>query len=154
VSSATRARVEAFAAKARDVHEFLAALGPIAPTGEIRRAVAYHDACHLAHAQKIREQPRQLLALVPGLTVLPLADAELCCGAAGTYNLVHPEMAERLAQRKTDAFAASGATALLTPNAGCHLHLGRKLRATGQPVPVLHPMELLDASYRRAALPE
>jgi glycolate oxidase iron-sulfur subunit len=143
-----RERVDAFSRKVRDIHEFLVSLGPLPPRHEQRRRVVYHDACHLAHAQKIREQPRALLSLIPGLTVVPIADAELCCGAAGTYNLTQPEMAEKLAARKAEAILAGKPDVLLTPNAGCHLHIGRKLRELGHNIPIMHPMELLDLSYR------
>ena len=87
---------EQFAAKVRDCSEFLDQLGLIAPPGEIRLTATYHDACHLAHAQKVREQPRNLLKKIPGLKLIDLPESELCCGAAGTYNLTEPEMAERL----------------------------------------------------------
>ncbi|HVJ79421.1 MAG TPA: heterodisulfide reductase-related iron-sulfur binding cluster, partial [Planctomycetia bacterium] len=143
-----RERVTKFASKVRDISEFLAKLGPIKPTGPIPRRVAYHDACHLAHAQQIRVQPRELLALIPGLEVVPIADAELCCGAAGTYNLTQPEMAEKLAARKSNAVAEVNVDGLVTPNAGCMLHIGRKLREDGRKVWLAHPVELLDLSYR------
>jgi glycolate oxidase iron-sulfur subunit len=147
-----RERVNKFAAKIRDVSEFLVELGPIAPKGEIARTAVYHDACHLAHAQQIRTQPRDLLKLIPGLKVVPMAEADLCCGAAGTYNLTQPEMAERLAKRKADNILATGAEILLTPNAGCFLHIGRKLREEGKDLWIAHPVELLDLSYRGVSL--
>lgn len=144
----SKAKIESLARKTMDVSEFLGKLGPIMPTGRIEKTAVYHDACHLAHAQQIRQQPRDLLAMIPGLKVLPIAEADVCCGAAGTYNLTEPEMADRLAKRKTDAVLDAAPDLLLTPNAGCHLHLGRKLRERGQPLWMGHPMELLDLSYR------
>jgi glycolate oxidase iron-sulfur subunit len=139
---------EQFVAKVKDVHEFLAELGPVTPHGEINLTATYHDACHLVHAQKIREAPRKLLSLIPGLTVRDLPESELCCGAAGTYNLTQPEMAQRLARRKLQNIQSTGASAVITANAGCILQIAREARAQGQKLPVYHPMDLLDASYR------
>jgi glycolate oxidase iron-sulfur subunit len=138
-----------FTDKVKDVHEFLADLGPIAPTGEINLTATYHDACHLAHAQQIRESPRQLLSLIPGLELRELPESELCCGAAGTYNLTQPEMAARLAQRKLDNILSTGATAVVTANAGCILQIAREARNRGKYLPIYHPMDLLDQSYRK-----
>jgi glycolate oxidase iron-sulfur subunit len=143
---------EEFAAKIKDVHEFLAELGPIQPRGEIRATATYHDACHLNHAQKIREQPRQILSLIPGLTLKELAESDLCCGAAGTYNLTEPEMAARLSRRKLANILSTGAQICVTANAGCLLQIMREARMQGHKLPVYHPMELLDASYRQANL--
>lgn len=99
---------EQFAAKVRDVSEFLDELGLVPPTGELNVTATYHDACHLAHAQKIREQPRNLLAKIPGLKLVELPESDLCCGAAGTYNLTEPEMAGRLSQRKMKNIVSTG----------------------------------------------
>jgi glycolate oxidase iron-sulfur subunit len=137
-----------FAAKVKDVHEFLDELGPVAPTGKINLKVTYHDACHLVHAQRVREAPRKLLALIPGLQQVDLPESELCCGAAGTYNLTQPEMAQRLARRKLQNILGTGATAVVTANAGCILQIAREARQQGQPLPIYHPMDLLDCSYR------
>lgn len=139
--------LEKFALKIKDVSEFLAALGPIKPRGEIHLKATYHDACHLCHAQKIREQPRELLALVPGLEMIPLAESEICCGAAGSYNLTEPEMADRLADRKIKHILETGAAAVIMGNAGCALQIQAALREAGSPVRVVHPMEVLDLSY-------
>lgn len=136
-----------FADKVRDVSEFLVELGPVAPQVEVPLRATYHDACHLAHAQQIRDQPRQLLKMVPGLELVPLAESELCCGAAGTYNLTEPEMAGRLARRKLDNILATGADAVLCANAGCLLQIDRALRDVRSPVWVAHPVEVLDRSY-------
>lgn len=143
----------AFAGKVKDVSEFLAALGPIAPTGEIRLRATYHDACHLAHAQKVRDQPRELLSLVPGLELVPLAESEVCCGAAGSYNLTEPEMADRLARRKIENILATQADAVITGNAGCSLQIQAALRKRGAPIWVAHPMDVLDLSYRNQPPP-
>jgi glycolate oxidase iron-sulfur subunit len=140
---------EAFAHKVRDVSEFLDHLGLIQPPGEIRLTATYHDACHLAHAQKVREQPRNILRKVPGLKLVDLPESELCCGAAGTYNLTEPEMAERLARRKLDNIRRTGARVVITGNAGCLLQIAREARMQGETLKILHPMEILDLSYRR-----
>jgi glycolate oxidase iron-sulfur subunit len=137
-----------FAAKVRDVSEFLVELGPVPPAGEIPLRAVYHDACHLVHAQRVREQPRELLSLVPGLELAPLAEAEICCGAAGSYNLTEPEMSDRLAQRKVANILATKPQAVITGNAGCSLQIQAALRRAGANVWVAHPMDLLDLSYR------
>jgi glycolate oxidase iron-sulfur subunit len=142
-----------FASKVRDVSEFLAELGPIPPSGEIKLRATYHDACHLVHAQRVREQPRNLLALVPGLELVPLAESEICCGAAGSYNLTEPEMSERLSQRKLQNILACQPQAVITGNAGCSLQIQAALRRAGSPIWVAHPMDVLDLSYRNAQPP-
>jgi glycolate oxidase iron-sulfur subunit len=139
---------EQFAAKVKDVHEFLDELGPIAPQGEIKLKATYHDACHLVHAQRIREAPRKLLGMIPGLELKELPESELCCGAAGTYNLTQPEMAHRLGRRKVENIIGTGAEALITANAGCILQIAREARLQGRRMPIYHPMDLLDLSYR------
>lgn len=138
----------AFAAKVRDVNEFLAELGPVPPKGHIGLVATYHDACHLAHAQGIREAPRKLLAMIPGLELRPLVESEVCCGAAGSYNLTQPEMAAQLGARKLQHILATGASAVITSNAGCIMQIAREAREQGHNLPVYHPMELLDWSYR------
>lgn len=143
-----RERLHRFAAKVKDVSEFLMELGPVAPTGEIPLKATYHDACHLAHAQGVRSQPRDLLSLVPGLELVPLAESDICCGAAGSYNLTEPEMSDRLAERKLQHIQATGADVVITGNAGCSLQLQAGLRKQGRKVWVAHPMDLLDMSYR------
>lgn len=141
-------RVKKFAAKVKDVSEFLVALGPIPPKGRIEMTATYHDACHLCHAQQIRSQPRRLLEMIPGLRLAPLAESEICCGAAGTYNLTEPEMAARLVARKVDNLEATGAEAIFVANAGCQLHIGRQLRERNLNRWLAHPVEALDLAYR------
>lgn len=138
----------AFAAKVRDINEFLDGLGLIAPEGEIPLTATYHDACHLGHAQKIREAPRKLLAKIPGLKLKELPETELCCGAAGTYNLTEPEMAGRLSRRKLQNILSTGADLVVTANAGCILQIAREARQQGHKLGVMHPIELLDCSYQ------
>ncbi len=143
----------AFASKVRDISEFLIELGPVPPQGELPIRATYHDACHLAHAQRIRMQPRKLLEMIPGLDLVPLEESEICCGAAGTYNLTEPEMAERLAERKHGHIEATGAQAVFTANAGCLLQIGRKIREAKLSIWAAHPIEALDLSYRRQPIP-
>jgi glycolate oxidase iron-sulfur subunit len=139
----------AWSAKVRDVNEFLDQLGPVRPEGEIRAVATYHDACHLLHAQKIRDAPRRLLALIPGLDLHDLPESELCCGAAGTYNLTQPEMSARLSRRKMENIKKTGARLAITSNAGCALQIAREAREQGERLAVVHPMEVLDWSYRQ-----
>jgi glycolate oxidase iron-sulfur subunit len=140
-------RASRFAAKVRDASEVLTSFekrrGARHP---INLKIAYHDACHLAHAQQIRQQPRQLLGDIPGLTVVPLAESDVCCGSAGIFNLVEPELAGQLGRRKADHVAKAEADAVVTSNPGCILQLRAALRAGGEDTPVFHIMELLEAS--------
>jgi glycolate oxidase iron-sulfur subunit len=141
-----------FAAKVRDVNEFLDELGLRPPTGELNLTATYHDACHLAHAQQVRDQPRSLLQQIPGLKLIELPESELCCGAAGTYNLTEPEMAGRLSQRKLKNILGTGAQVVVTANAGCLMQIACEARMQGQMLKIVHPMELLDLSYRKKRL--
>jgi glycolate oxidase iron-sulfur subunit len=143
------ARAKAFASKVRDVTEVLAALGaPQAPRHRMDMRVAYHDACHLGHAQGIRQQPRDLLAAIPGVTLVPIADADICCGSAGIFNLVQPEMAAELGRRKAASIAAASPDIIATTNPGCMLQINAAARAAGESRPIVHVVELLDASIR------
>ncbi|KKK52664.1 hypothetical protein LCGC14_3102640, partial [marine sediment metagenome] len=139
---------EKFAAKVLDVHEFLDRLGPIPPSGRIEATVTYHDACHLGHAQAVTEAPRRLLAKIPELQIRQLPETDLCCGSAGTYNLFEGPMADRLGCRKMNNILSTGAEIVLAANAGCLLQIGREVRQNGHPLRVMHPMDLLDLSYR------
>jgi glycolate oxidase iron-sulfur subunit len=138
-----------WSAKVRDANEFLDQLGLVQPEGEIRTIATYHDACHLLHAQRIHDAPRRLLAQVPGLALRELPETELCCGAAGTYNLTQPEMSDRLSRRKWANIEKTGADLVITANAGCALQIAREGRRQGGRLMVAHPMELLDWSYRK-----
>ncbi len=141
------------AERVRDVHEFLVELGFERPEGPLPLRVVYDDACHLAHAQRVTSPPRQLLASVPELEVLDLPESDVCCGAAGSYNLTEPEMADRLGKRKAEQILESGAQAVVTANAGCALQIQAALREAGRPLWVAHPVELLDLSYRKQPPP-
>ncbi len=110
--------------------------------------VTYHDACHLCHGQGIRNQPRTLLQMIPGLELVPLEESEICCGAAGTYNLTQPEMSERLGRRKMDHLQATGADVVATGNVGCILQIARKIKERGSAMEIAHPIDLLDRAYR------
>jgi len=138
-------RAAAFSATVRDVTELLAELTPQAPRHPVAARVAYHDACHLANAQRVREQPRAVLRAIPGLQLQDVAEAELCCGSAGIYNLVQPVTAEELGQRKAANLEAVAPDVVVTANAGCLLQIRRFLDAG---IPVLHPVQLVDASIR------
>jgi glycolate oxidase iron-sulfur subunit len=136
-----------FAAKVRDVSELLVELGPIAPEHPLPLRAVYHDACHLCHGQQIRRQPRQLLALIPGLEILPLSETEICCGAAGSYNIAQPEMAARLGERKARNILETKAQAVFTANVGCILQIARYLKTHNPDLWVAHPIDALWASY-------
>ena len=141
-----------FAGRVRDINEFLDQLGPVPPPGRIEAVATYHDACHLRHAQRISDAPRRLLAMIPGLTLRDLPETEICCGSAGTYNLLEGEMADRLSRRKVENILSTGARIVLASNAGCLLQIAREVRLQRQPLRVMHPMDLLDLSYRGESL--
>jgi glycolate oxidase iron-sulfur subunit len=143
------ARAAAFSRKVRDVSEVLADLGdPRAPRNPIRARVVYHDACHLAHGQGIRSQPRALLQAIPDLELVTPAEPELCCGSAGIYNLVQPEPAARLGARKAQNIAALTPDLIATANPGCTLQIATAARNFGYNWPIFHPIQLIDASIR------
>ncbi len=139
-------RAERFSAKVRDVTELLAEFDPVAPRHALDLRVAYHDACHLAHAQKVRSEPRSLLSSIPALELLEPAEWELCCGSAGIYNLLQTEAAEELGMRKAANLIATDAEAIAAGNPGCTLQISRYLEKAGRKVPIYHPIELLHAS--------
>ncbi len=140
-------RARAFAAKVRDATETLAGLGaPRSARHSIDMRIAYHDACHLAHAQGVRNEPRALLSTIPGLTLVPLAENDICCGSAGIFNLVQPAMAGELGRRKAARIAESESDAVVTSNPGCILQIQAAARANGRPIRVFHVLELIDAS--------
>jgi glycolate oxidase iron-sulfur subunit len=143
-------RAEAFAARVRDISELLAEGEPRAARGPLPMSVAYHDACHLAHAQGVRAAPRALLRGIPGLELREPAEADLCCGSAGIYNLLQPAAAGELGARKARALLDTSPDAVAAGNPGCALQIAAQLRAAGRPLPVVHPVELLDRSIRSA----
>jgi glycolate oxidase iron-sulfur subunit len=143
------ARAAAFTRKTRDISQFLAELNPPPPppAHRVEQTAVYHDACHLAHGQKITAQPRALLARVPGLKLIPLVESDTCCGAAGTYNLQQPQMARALAERKLAHIRASGAKLCITGNVGCAMQIASEARRAGMELNVLHPVEVLHRAY-------
>jgi glycolate oxidase iron-sulfur subunit len=147
-------RAAAFSGRVRDFSEFLAELyrdhgGPRAARHELPVTAAYHDACHLAHAQRIRQQPRDLLRGIPGLTMTEASDGGMCCGSAGVYNLLQPDAARELGDRKAAALRATGARLVVSANPGCSLQIAAAFEADGgEPVGVAHIAEVLDASLR------
>ncbi len=147
--SAWAARAAAFSAKCRDISEILSELEPRAHRHPLKLRVAYHDACHLQHAQAVREQPRKLLAGIPELEVAEIPEGSLCCGSAGVYNLLSPGTANQLGDRKVDNLLTTSAQAVLSANPGCLLQLMNGLRRRGmKAIPAFHMIELLDASIR------
>jgi glycolate oxidase iron-sulfur subunit len=146
-------RARTFAEKVRDVTEVLDGLGkPQAPRNRMDIRVAYHDACHLGHAQGVRQPPRDLLKAIPGVTLVPVAESDICCGSAGIFNLVQPEMAAELGQRKAAMIADAQPDIIATTNPGCMLQIGAAFRAAGQDRPIVHVVEILDASIRGVEL--
>ncbi|WP_448624173.1 (Fe-S)-binding protein [Geodermatophilus sp. URMC 64] len=143
-------RAREFAGKVRDVTELLVELGPVAERHPLPVTIAYHDACHLAHAQRVRSQPRELLRAVPGLQLREIAEGDLCCGSAGVWNLLHPEPARALGDRKAANVAATGAPLLVTANPGCLMQVTDALRRAGTGIATAHTVEVLDASIRGA----
>ncbi|HEY3894152.1 MAG TPA: heterodisulfide reductase-related iron-sulfur binding cluster [Pseudonocardiaceae bacterium] len=139
-------RAQAFVERTRDVSELLVELGPVAPRRPLNLSIAYHDACHLGHAQGIRSQPRELLRAVPGLTLTEIAESDLCCGSAGVYNLLHPGPATELGDRKARNVLATGASVLVTANPGCLMQIGAGARRLGTHLPLAHTVNVLDAS--------
>ena len=139
-------RARAFSAKVRDVSELLAAAGPVTG-GALGVRVAYDAPCHLLHGQRVSSPPLAVLSAIPSLQLLPLADSEQCCGSAGIYNLVEPEVSNLVLAPKLANIAASGADILATGNPGCLMQIGAGLLRAGQLAQSRHPVELLDASY-------
>ncbi|KUL41736.1 glycolate oxidase [Actinoplanes awajinensis subsp. mycoplanecinus] len=141
-------RAATFAAKVRDLAELLIEIGPVAERHPLPVTVAYHDACHLGHAQGIRAQPRTLLRGVPGLELREIADPEICCGSAGVWNVLNPEPAAALGDRKAAAVLATGASLLVTANPGCLMQVAAAVRRQGGEIALAHTAQVLDASIR------
>jgi glycolate oxidase iron-sulfur subunit len=139
-------RAESFSGKVKDVSELLAGVEPRAERKALEMSIAYHDACHLAHAQGIRSQPRSLLAAIPGLDLIEPKDWEICCGSAGVYNLMQPEAADELGKRKAANLIDTGADAIAAGNPGCSLQIAAKLEEMGHAMRIYHPVQLLHMS--------
>jgi glycolate oxidase iron-sulfur subunit len=142
------ARAKAFSSKCKDVTEFLAGLKPRAQRHPLKLRVAYHDACHLQHAQGIRLQPRSLLTNIPGIELVEIPESAVCCGSAGIYNLVQPDAANALGDRKAQLIAPLNVDVIATGNPGCLLQLQSALARSGRKIPVVHTIQLLDSSLR------
>ena len=146
-------RARAFEEKVRDVSEILDELGTVAPRHPLEMTVAYHDACHLGHAQGVRSQPRSLLRGIPGVELKEIAEGDLCCGSAGIYNILNPQPAQELGDRKAANIVATGADLLVTANPGCLMQvtaaIDRHAEQNGtRPMGMAHTVEVLDASIR------
>ncbi|OCQ96934.1 glycolate oxidase [Nostoc sp. MBR 210] len=150
-----REKAENFAAKVKDAQEFLVTVGltaKLSPLTDKPLTVVYQDACHLLHGQKISLQPRQLLRQIPGVTLREPLDAALCCGSAGVYNLLQPEVAEELGKQKVQNLLNTGANLIASPNPGCSLQITKHLELQGKNIAVMHPMELLDYAIQGVKL--
>ncbi len=145
-----RDRAQAFTDKVRDVCEFLDEISLNETLGRVDARVAYHDACHLAHGQQIREQPRSLLRKIPGLELVELGESDWCCGSAGVYNITHPEMAERLLDRKITHVNKAAPDIVATGNPGCILQIQHGIDQEGKQIEVVHPVQLLNRAYQIA----
>jgi glycolate oxidase iron-sulfur subunit len=141
-------RARAFSDSVRDISEILAELEPVAPRHPIQLRVAYHDACHLAHAQRVRLQPRKVLRSIPGIEVVDIPEADICCGSAGIYNLIEPQPANQLGERKAQHILSTHPDVIAMANPGCLLQINAALQRLGERIPMLHPVELVDASIR------
>jgi glycolate oxidase iron-sulfur subunit len=142
------AKAKAFAAKCRDISEVLADLEPRAPRGTVTLNAAYHDACHLQHAQGVRAQPRRLLQSIPGVQVREIPESEICCGSAGIYNLLEPDAANALRDRKVQNILRTDADVIVSGNPGCLLQIATGLEAAGRPMRIMHLVEVLDQSIQ------
>jgi glycolate oxidase iron-sulfur subunit len=142
------ADAEAFAGLVQDISQFLDILGLVEPAGvKVGVKLAYHDACHLVHAQGIAAAPRRLLAQIPNLELLPIPEGDLCCGSAGSYNIEQPELAHQIGERKARNILSTGAQAVATGNIGCLVQLRTHLNSLGGEIPVWHTMEVLERAY-------
>jgi len=145
-------RAVRFSAKCKDISEFLEELGPRAARTAVNLRVAYHDSCHLQHAQRVRTQPRTQLSAIPGVQLLDLPEATLCCGSAGIYNLVQSNTADALADRKAQHISTAQPDVVATGNVGCMLQIAAALERHGKKTPVLHTIQLIDASINQTSL--
>ncbi|MFQ5681958.1 MAG: (Fe-S)-binding protein [Candidatus Binatia bacterium] len=141
-------KAEAFSKKVRDVSQVLAEVPFAAQLKKLNLVVTYHDACHLAHGQRIRHEPRAILKAIPGVRFVELKESDFCCGSAGVYNLLHPDLAQQFLDRKIERIKETGAQVVVSGNPGCSLQIEKGLKAQGLKIRVVHPAELLDWSYR------
>lgn len=148
------ARAEAFSRKVRDISQMLAGLPLEAKLKALPLKVTYHEPCHLAHAQRVRQEPRTILRAIPGLQLVELYESDMCCGSAGVYSLLHPDLSRQLLERKLDRIVETGADVVASGNPGCLLQLDMGLRARRLKIRAVHPVELLDWASRGAIPPE
>ncbi|HWZ17507.1 MAG TPA: heterodisulfide reductase-related iron-sulfur binding cluster [Ktedonobacteraceae bacterium] len=147
-------RASAFSSKVKDISEFLMSIELNREMGLLNHTITYHDACHLFHGQKVKQQPRELLRAIPGLTILNLKESDWCCGSAGIYNITNQEMASQLLERKMNNILASGANIVITGNPGCMMQIALGARRKGYELAVMHPVQLLDESYQAKGIYE
>ncbi len=145
-------RARALAGKCKDISELLDELEPRAPRHPVPLRVAYHDACHLQHAQGVSAEPRRVLGTIPGLELCEIPEAGICCGSAGVYNLVEPDTAAELGDRKARHILTTGAEAVVSSNPGCLLQIASRMEQAGKRTRTFHLVELVDASIRGRAL--
>ena len=141
-------KAEAFSKKVRDISELLAEAPLRGELQPLNLAVTYHDACHLAHGQKVRQEPRKLLKAIPGLRFIELKESDFCCGSAGIYNLLYPDLAQQFLNRKVERIKETGTEVVVSGNPGCSLYIEKGLRERKLKIRVVHPVELLDWSYQ------
>ena len=145
-------KAKSFSACCKDISEVLAEMEPRAARHSVALRAAYHDSCHLQHAQGVRSQPRQVLNSIPKLEVVEVPDAALCCGSAGIYNLIEPAPAQELGDRKAQNCLSTGADVIVSSNPGCLLQIAAALERNGRSLPVMHMVELVDAAIRGVPL--
>jgi glycolate oxidase iron-sulfur subunit len=148
------ARAERFSRMTADIAEFLYGIDAVAPRHPLPIAIAYHDACHLGHAQRIKSQPRELLGGIPGLEVREVAESDLCCGSAGVYNILQPEAAAELGARKAQNVVSTGAQLVVAANPGCTMQITTAAARAGTPLKTAHTIEIIDASIRGVPVDE
>jgi glycolate oxidase iron-sulfur subunit len=141
-------RAMKWSAKVRDIHEWLVEIGIRAPAASIPQTVTYHEACHLCHGQKITREPRQVLKAIPGLELVELPESNWCCGSAGIYNLIQPEMSQTLLRRKMANIATTAAQVVASANPGCSVQLQAGVRELNLKLKIAHPISLLAQAYR------
>jgi glycolate dehydrogenase iron-sulfur subunit len=147
-------RASAFSSKVKDISEFLMSIELNREMGLLNRTVTYHDACHLFHGQKVKQQPRELLSAIPGLAMVNLKESDWCCGSAGIYNITNQEMASQLLERKMNNIIATGSNVVITGNPGCMMQIALGAQQKGYELAVMHPIQLLDESYQAKGIYE
>ena len=147
-------RAHAFSSKVKDISEFLVSIDWNREMGALNRTITYHDACHLFHGQKVKQQPRELLNAIPGLTMVNLKEADWCCGSAGIYNITNQELSSQLLERKMNNIIATGTNVVVTGNPGCMMQIGLGAQHRDIEIEVLHPVQLLDEAYQAGGVYE